>query len=728
MALPDKLKSFFETNRPPKNIYAIVGDYVDSDIRRAFFSSEEVKQAIPNYLLISDKIILTFNQRGDLFYENMIEYNHAESLFNCGFIDIFKEREGLITAASDNYHFVFPSGKHSPFFLRTGNLLLNSSEIYFMVVPLLRYIEKQIVHIYCDTSSINSLAFALIELRKRFDYTYQTPNVISFGSYDHFENFNFKDLKHSLIFISASTSGNLVKKLQEKNPTLRPDGIISILYLSDTPTESLVLYNLSSIDHNTIDRIDTSKMSDNEIDCKLCRVGSFPVRISGDMFLVDKPKVNAIQIKKTDRPSWLNRFMKIYHSKKETKISLIRCFYGEERFRRFEIYFRSIDVFNNLFIDESFKDDPLPKLKQVTNQIIPAALKQIVYLNDPGSKELAHKIEAITEGVRVRSSTELLENEPESEEFGAILIVCSTLVTGNNILYVNKYLRRYKNMSKTFLTFFARTESEVAFDFIKSNICAGSFGPNTNQLVQIEKIECPLLIENPVETERLTWSLEINLLRNLLQNIDEETRFEGAKSYVQERLRILEDATDLSKNGLTDEVFLRNPLNSSQLKINPSFAFLDFDSYHDNATQADIYFVIAVVLNNLRHFPNKERKIIQEEHIRTLLDPRNFDRFNDGIIQAAILRCAHPAELNYKLDQNHSNTMMKIILKMVDNYQDGITSEGLIEFLFALCIRRVKLYDIHLEQITNQIKTEVTNPVLLLFNFYLAEKIYKKKP
>ena len=68
---------------------------------------------------------------------------------------IFKNNGGLVESTPD-HHFVFPSNKHCSKFIRTGNVLINQSEIFFLGVQLLKYIQGKNI-IYCDTSSINVL-------------------------------------------------------------------------------------------------------------------------------------------------------------------------------------------------------------------------------------------------------------------------------------------------------------------------------------------------------------------------------------------------------------------------------------------------------------------------------------------------------------------------------------------------------------------------------------------
>ncbi len=728
--LRGKLKEFFESNRPPKKIIVIAGAFLKDELSRTFGeNTSSIFDVIPNFLTDEGQLQLAiFNGDGKLTTIDGSQIEKEELLVREGIYNIFRVREGLIRAASDNYHFVFPSGKHSPFFIRAGNILIHSAEIYFIAIQLLKHLKPNINTIYCDTSSINSLAFALTELRKLFTPEYHAPSIISFSSYDKFEGFDFRNSKNALIIISASTSGKLVKKLTEAHPGLKTENIVSLFYLSDSQTTSQVICDLSQDKKSFPEGIPTVEMHESEVDCKMCTTGSYPVKITGDIFLLEKPKVTSIQLKKTDRPSWLNNFMRKFYSR--SGVSLIRCFYGEEPKRRFEIFFKTAEVLDNidaLSKEKYFHEEFTKKYKKLLHQIIPHSLKHIIYLDDEGSKAIAYRIkEEHKLLIEPISAKELLGLATVTEDEGAVLVICSCLVTGNSLLYVNKYLRRFKNMSRTFFIVFARTENEGIFEFTKSNIGMGDLGANTNQVVVIEKTTCSLVKEDPSELHYLSWSLEIDLLKKLLALVEAEQLFEKATSYLKNRLAILENAPDLSKGGLVNDVFLKNPTNNSALKINRSFAFFDFEEYHGNASQADIYFTISSIINNLRHSSNTERRIIQEEHIRTLLDPVNFNRFDDGIIQAAILRSASANELNYKLDKSHSLFMMGILLKMIDNHKDELTSEGLIEFLFALSIKKLKLQDLHLKEITEKIDARITDPVLLCFSRFLQNEIYRK--
>ena len=727
--LRSKLKEFFESNRPPKKIVVLAGNFLKEELLKIFNDNRDnIFDVIPQFLATKgDLHLVSFDGDGKFKPLDGKPIEKEENLIQEGIYNIFRVREGLIRAASDNYHFIFPSGKHSPFFIRTGNILIHSAEIYFIAIQLLKFLKPTINTIYCDTSSINSLAFALIELKKQFTLDFPTPSIISFSSYDKFENFDFRNSKNSLIIISASTSGRLVNGLLEAHPSLRRENIISLFYLSENHTPSQVICNLTQDSKSFPDGIQVSEMHENELDCKLCATGSYPVKITGDIFLLEKPKVSTIQIKKTDRPPWLNNFMRKFHSR--NGISLIRCFYGEESKRRFEIFFKTEEVLKNIDTlnkNKYFHEEFGKKFTKLQHQVIPHSIKYIIYLDDEGSKAIAERIKEERAIATTPISAKELLGHKEDDSDGAVLVICSCLVSGNSLLYVNKYLRRFKNMSRTFLVVFARTENDGAFDFVKSNLSMGDLGPNTNQVVVVEKATCSHVKEDPTETNTLSWSIEMEVLKKLLALAEGDTRIESAIPYLKERLTLLENAPDSQVGGLINNVFLRNPINNEVLKINHSFAFFDFEEYHNNASQADIFFTISTVINNLRHSPSRDRRIIQEEHIRTLIDPVNFNRFDDGVIQAAILRAANPNELNYNLDKTLSLTMMGILIKMIDSHEDELSSEGLVEFLFALASKKLKLHSLHLKQILEKIDSIVANPVLLCFSAYIQTEVYKK--
>lgn len=68
-----------------------------------------------------------------------------------------------------------------------------------------------------------------------------------------------------------------------------------------------------------------------------------------------------------------------------------------------------------------------------------------------------------------------------------------------------------------------------------------------------------------------------------------------------------------------------------------------------------------------------------------------FSRYDDGVIQAAFLRAAHPAELDYREHESYSLAMADIIKRIVRGY--GFSrGEAALEFIVALCIGKIALH------------------------------------
>ncbi|WP_416866693.1 MAG: hypothetical protein ACMVP2_03270 [Imperialibacter sp.] len=723
-----KLRDFFAENIPPKEAFLIIGDYVLPDIKERLESYHGVLfESIPSYLTSAKRLrILYFNANGSL-HENghKIDDKLERDIYQSGLLKIFKDRGGLIESPSETFHYIFPSGKHSSKFIRTGNVLVNSSEIFFIASRLLSFMESTIDVIYCDTSSINSLAFALSELDRRFNPTRSFCTVQSFGSYEKFENHNFST-SDCLILISASTSGNIIRRLIEVHKSLRLDKIAIIFYLSDDlDFMQNVICDLAFESENNPNGISLDTYNaGSDGKCRLCEGGSYTVKVSGDIFLLEKPKVKQISITKSDAPIWLSGFMERYLT--QGGKSLIRCFYGDEPYQRtFESY---------LFLEElSIKGEQLffYKFNKLLDQYASASLKYLIFLEDSSSDWLAVKamefLSRIGKVDVIKISIEELAKNPgavNNDERGAILIISSCLVSGTSLLYVNKFLRRFDNLTKTYLVGIARTESMEALNFIKKNIGQGEFGVNTNQLEFVETINTSSSNESK---EKLVWSSEIDVIRRILDINEEEFHSSIATEYFSKRLEDLESAQADRNKGLVNNVFLVNPITNLPLKINKNFAFYNFNDYHDKVSQADIFFTVSCILNNLRCLDGThKRSIVQEEQVRTVLSPNNFQRFDDGIIQGSLLRAATSQELNYSFDSSISEEFKETFLKIIDNYEDDIVSEGFAEFLLAMSIKKIRCRPNDMVEIMDRLNKKVKNDVLRLFAKYIGLNVVNK--
>ncbi|MBR9773872.1 MAG: hypothetical protein GYB55_02255 [Cytophagales bacterium] len=213
--------------------------------------------------------------------------------------------------------------------------------------------------------------------------------------------------------------------------------------------------------------------------------------------------------------------------------------------------------------------------------------------------------------------------------------------------------------------------------------------------VAVETINCS------IQQVGTSWEEEQVFLRNLFGDLDEEKNKE-LHDFVNNRLEILRKNKDT--NGLTDNVFLKQ-YNGKKLCLRKNFAFWSFNDYSkENVSQSEVYFTISAIITNLENNDiNSHPSLKQTNYVRNILSPRNFHRFNDGIIQAALLRCGKTEYFSYNLDNESSLKMKEFLLSIIENY-DSEDGEALLEFILAIGLKKLKLRNEELREVMAKAK------------------------
>jgi len=201
--------------------------------------------------------------------------------------------------------------------------------------------------------------------------------------------------------------------------------------------------------------------------------------------------------------------------------------------------------------------------------------------------------------------------------------------------------------------------------------------------------------------------------------------FEEASKYLKYRVDLIDDSLSSLKKGLANDLFYPNT-SGEQLELRKGFAFFNFSDYAKDVSQSDVYFTINTVINSLRHSEDYEHCLRQTEFVRNLLDPHNFNRYNDGIIQASILRSAKPSELAYHLDEEISSEMKSILEKVIEQHHTP-QGEGLNEFLYAISSGKLTLKTEHLISLSNLTEKIIDNQLVSLFNLFIKATILFEK-
>ncbi|KPM33421.1 Putative phage-like protein [Croceitalea dokdonensis DOKDO 023] len=604
-------------------------------------------------------------------------------LFKNGNFHIFDSKSGLIESNPD-HHFVFPSGKHSEKFIRTANVLRDSNEIFFIAIQLLeKFSAVEIV--YCDTASINVLPFAVFEIQNRFERKFET-RVKSFESYKVFEDYNQSFNPNSLVLISSSTSGNIIDRLNDKQ-IADSSNILVLFFLGNDESykkhKTNIFCNLtkSSEFEQGYNPFKTFK---NSLKCKLCINHSQPVVIQSDVFLNIEPKYNVVTFKKSDAPSFLSKFIE-NHRALDQKSNIFKVHFRdiEEEDSSYEIYIDFTQLLDN-FENKNYPQYYHEKLEKTINAHIPINTRYLLPLRDPGSKALTEKI--LNENSWVIEPTIIDINNPKisTTVTGTIVVVGATYVTGRHYFFINRLLRDFPKLTVVYFIGLARSISKQFSENIKSNLGIGEYGGRTYPVINVDEIFIPQAkVDN-------SWSKEWGFIRELLGKVNSKS---ALYKFFENRRNVLFNARE--EKGLCDNVFLPT-LSGEKLSLRKGFVYWNFEVKTDIAYQSQVYFTITSVINRLRNEPlNSERSLKQSTYVRNLISSETFNRFNDGVIQASILRAADYRMLSYDLDENQSLAMSVFMKSLVDKFEQD-HGEALPEFMMALGLKKLRLKRIDL--------------------------------
>jgi hypothetical protein len=740
-SVQNEIKEFYQSNYQTDEIIVIGGAYQEERLKEIFIVNQlNTFKYIPKLKadhLAANVHIILFDKDGALSCCNRketFEKDIIENLLNTGLVQIFKERGGLIEAKGDAHHFVFPSGKHCDKFLRTGNVLMNTAEIYFLAFGLLsRFKEDQHEKIFCDTSSINSLAFALVELKRRFVAALPVIPIESFSSYEGLFSKKVRFFQNTLILISSSTSGNIVDRIIEHDESVDARNIIILYFLGSKKEfkkrEHNILCDLtwSEVNSTGIRIYDTY----TEKECGFCAKGSYPVEVKGDVFLLEKPQINKITIKVTDAPKRLSEFVKQFIASKREKELVFKVNYKEtfESNQKYEVYFDIHHVLQDIESngEKSRYQKYSSKLYDYFNQYVPSNTKFLITLPDEGSKKLSEMILAHiksnyqdgTEPVIVPFG-EVNAKIADENVAGAAVIVGSCISNGKNLLYLSRTFRNFERLKLLYFIGLTRTHNQEDLEFLKSNLKQGNYGKDTNSFVEVESFFCNR------DAKATSWLVEKEFIQAKLLPLAEIKKLDFAKALLDCRIEVINESMSSTIKGLANNLFYPSTT-GVPLELRKGFAFINFDKHFEDLSQADVYFTISTIINQLRNAENQQQCLRQSEYVRNLFDPGNFNRFNDGIIQASILRAARQSELAYRIDEDSSLNMRMILEKIITDHSTP-QGEGLIEFLYAIASQKLTMKQDHLSQLSILIDEVHTNELVLLLNHFIKDNILKEKP
>lgn len=677
-----EVTSYFKNLIFTKDIIFITHDFNKSMITKNLLN-EEVQKSLKDRINSLQELyfhtcfidskgnfeIGSYNQ-GGLIFSN----DDLENILEIGLVNIINKRD-LVVNPSSNTHFVKPSGKHTSKFIDVKNILESSAEISFIATSLLNFLPDDIERIYVDTPGIYPLAFELGNLIKYFDESKKLIAIDSFSSYGGVDEYEFRTDNKTLVLISASTSNELYEDLKTK-PRLYQAHFITLIMTKKKEESQKVLVEFEKYRLKYKNSCFDKFSSYPEDECPMCLgESSIPLELDKSRFHVSPPRIESYLPLAKDSTDQLRSLITKYKD-----IKSFRCLYDGLDGRKIPTPEYFIDV-SMLIQNAEFKDKIVNKF---INRKFPLNTDCIVYCNDAGAEELATFInaEVSKKGLNNISMQNATNFNADNVKQG-IIVVAGSLESGKALLNISRELRAVSELPVTYLIGFAKYNSIDDFDKLKRDLTYSKGPSGMHTIYVVEDILLPIN-----EMKQTSWDQEIKLLNEISPQYESTPVLKEA---IEKRIHHLKHCRSSEIKGLGEFLFITT-INDSEFVLGKNFAFWEeVDTKQEWKHQATVYFTISSILQNLRTRKSKDGKQpLGKGYIIRQLDPLLFDRFNEGIIQASLLRCAKPMELDYRGNETQSNIVGSLIERMLAN-PDSPESCGLAEFLLALCLGKLQI-------------------------------------
>jgi len=618
----------------------------------------------------------------DLKRPNQLSFTSkdADNLIEHGLYNIVTKRK-LVVEASPNFHFIKPSGRHTNKFISVANILESASEISFIASSLLKLLPNDVDRIYVDTSGVYSLAYELANLLDAYNKSSNIISIDSFGSYGGIEEYQFYSNEKTLILISASASNNLFKRLNSQQ-SLEQASLVSVVMTQTNSQNQKVLIEFKKYSDQFCSKYFEHFDSYDASSCHLClKEHSVPVALDKSRFIFDAPRRESYLPLAIDSDANLKELISLYKD-----LDAFRCLYDGVQGKKSQAPEYFIDVSKLVIGSHKYRE----KVANAVLRHYPMNADSIIYCKDSGAKELAGLIEKEVNKLGLKPYLSEGKIDEQHKPKNGIVVIAGCIQTGKSLLNISRDLRAYRELDLpiTYIVGFAKLNSNSEYLKLQKDLTFSEGKCGHHKFHEIEKIILPIS-----EHKINAWQKELEVLKGLSQHYSAEKEL---KSIIDSRMTSLRRASSLEVKGLGDELFLRSP-NDKKMILGATFAFWDkLDNKESFEHQSTVYYTISSILQRLRTVAKKTGIApLGEGYIIRQLDPLMFDRFNEGVIQACILRAAKPRELDYSSDDNQSRIVGSLIERMLVT-PDTNESEGLPEFLMALCTKKLQIRTDHL--------------------------------
>ncbi len=610
--------------------------------------------------------IWTFRQGGfeKLYRDPSAKTNYSLDLLalvSRGFADRV-DRRGVFQEAPPRHVFRHPSRRQSKHFFVASELLHDEVDAYFAAVLVCamawgRLKFATVLHI--DTMGIYAIARAVADVAASSGGKPVPWEIASFHSHGGMQGLYRVVQDHEAVLISATTSGAMASKLVEEG--VPEAAVVTLLDISDKDRKGAIVYARSR--HPGF-RTQPQTFDDDTV-----------IELAGEYFVARAKKPRPFTLTKDHRPLSLAKFLDNFSSDSVLRLN------GPRKTATGAVDLISVD--EALVVEsEAFKTWVSQEVRVKT----PVSVDHVIHVPGNGGVRMADHCASVIETCTGRRPTvvsaEDLHRLKEAPASG-VLICAPVLGNGHVMRSIARDIRELvPDASRHFVVGIGLPETAEAWMRL-TQFLTQSGNPD-----RPHSFSAWLVIPTGAAPGRgQAWERASYLTQqvdNTVLRADSPWKVEA----ITASLQLVADALEATTGG-----FLPDPGGSS-LKLTRGFVFWNPDKpVLDGCNHAGASLLsMASALQVAREYANPKIRLATSMHEIVILDPENFLRFNDGVLQASILRAAFSHELDYSGSPDLSELTREFLEKVLINRAQSY-GEAALEFGLALATKHLRLAD-----------------------------------
>ena len=596
------------------------------------------------------------------------------------------DSRGAFQEAPPGHIFRHPSGRATRHFLLASELLRDEVDAYFVATAVCvaawsRLKCTSTLHI--DTMGIYPIARAVEDISSRCGGSLQGWEIDSFHSHGGIAGLHAVLSEADAVLVSASTTGSMVAKLHEDG--VPADALITLLDMTDEGRRGSVVYARSR--HTDATTVEV-QYSQNEA----------VIELAGEYFIAQGKKPRPFVLTKGHQPASLQAVLENFSRRSVLRLNHTRAANAGRK--------------DLVSLDEAVVANNPNMQRWLENEIrlkTPASVSHVLCLDGAGGSCMAQACANILGNIGGRTPKLVnladlvaLGDAARTEVTG--VLVCGAVVgDGHSLRAVARDLRELvPNASRHFVAAVGLPETMRAWVRLRQF------------LIQSGDKERPYLFSSwkvlPTGAPSGTgdaWRRSVELMQKADQmDIVDDARWTSEQSLAS--IDLMAKALEMRADGYLQTV------SGNDLPLTSGFVFWNPTSQDraDSNNAAVSFLAMSAALQNAREHSELGSRLSSSMHETVVLDVENFLRFNDGVLQASLLRAAHAHELDYSGSPELSEMLLEFLEKVFLNASRPY-GEASLEFGLALATQRLRLTAADSIELVSRVKDSLTQPSVL---------------